>query len=144
MSKGGQTSFGVTSGRIWAWLPESRTLIVADHLTGAATIYDPGLPNVPQSSYMNARQAELLPDGRLLMDVSWRGPDKQQAGFDSAWFVWSSNSAWKRLPAPVSGRYGYLYGINGNQVISLSTDPGLPAEFRFTQVSDLLVHVAVH
>jgi hypothetical protein len=28
--KGGQTSFGVTSGRAWTWLPESRTLILVD------------------------------------------------------------------------------------------------------------------
>ena len=145
MSTGGQTSFGVTSGHVWAWLPESRTLIVADCVTGEATIYQPALPNVPGSSFMNARHAELLPDGRLLMDVSWLSPHQQQAaGFDSAWFVWSSNSGWKRLPAPVSGRYGYLYGVNENQLIFLSTDPGLPAEFRSPPVSDLLTQVAIH
>lgn len=138
-STGGQTSFGTTSGHIWAWLPESRTLIVGDLLTGSATIYQPGLPHVPQSSYMNARHAELLPDGRLLMDVSWRSSDTPRPDFDSAWFLWSLASAWKRLPASVGG-YEYLYGINGVQVISARTGPGVPTEFRSRRISDLLLH----
>ena len=53
---------------------------------------------MPKSLYLNSRHAELLPDGRLLMDVGWRSPDKQQAVFDSAWFIWSSKWSGRNYP----------------------------------------------
>jgi hypothetical protein len=66
---GGQTSFGLASRRIWAWLPESRTLIVVDGPNGDATVYQAVLPDIGESSYIHARKAALLPDGCLLMDM---------------------------------------------------------------------------
>ncbi|MGA7413172.1 MAG: hypothetical protein WBW33_22035, partial [Bryobacteraceae bacterium] len=96
VSKGGQTSFGLTSGRIWAWLPESRTLILADDHTGEANIHRTGLPSIAGGFGVYAREAILLPDGQFLMDVGWQAPQRQYAG----WFIWSRHSGWKRLNAP--------------------------------------------
>lgn len=133
--EGGQTSFGISPGEVWAWLPHTRTFVVADRRTAAATTYQPGLPDVPQSFERLARRAERLPDGQLLMDVSWRVAGKPQ--LDSAWFVWSPNSNWTKLPHPVSDRNGFLYGIDRGQVISVSF-AGLSPTFWSAPVSKLL------
>jgi hypothetical protein len=140
--KGGQTSFGLTSGRAWAWLPESRTLILIDEGNGRATIHQTGLPHIEQSSGVYARQAAFLPNGQLLMDVGWRAQNSHKAG----WFVWSFRSGWKSIPGPADNRYDYLYAADQNEVIFASGSglPGSSMAFRSERIGTLLANTARH
>jgi transcription-repair coupling factor (superfamily II helicase) len=63
ISKNGQTSFPLTSGIVWAWLPAFRTFITANENSGEATMYQTGLPQIGQGSDLYARRAELPQGG---------------------------------------------------------------------------------
>ena len=135
MSKGGQTSFGLTSGQAWAWLPKPQTLILVHEYTGRAKIHQTGLPHVKQGLGVYARQAALLLDGRLLMNVGWQ----VQRRFHAGWFIWSFRSGWRRINSPTENRYDSLYGVDGTEVIYASSGfPAWPAAFRSKQISSLL------
>ncbi len=120
----GQTSFGLTSNQVWAWLPKPRILIVVDKESGKITIHKANLPLVEQNSEMEARKAILLPDNQLLMDVGWRVQDR----FNSGWFFWSSSSGWKSIPNATELPYRYLYGMDENEVIFYNELPGFQSE----------------
>ncbi len=116
ISHGGQTSFGLTSRGAWAWLPSSRTLLSIDKETGKAAIYQTGLPDIEQGSNEYARQAALSPDGKLLMEVGWQVQDTHHAGL----FVWSTQAGWKTVESPVHDTDGFLYGVDGTQLVFAS------------------------
>ena len=124
VSQGGQVSFGLSSGRAWAWLPQSRTLVSVDKSSGKSLIAPTGLPRA-EDGFMYAGKAELVPDGRLLMEVHWRG--------GMGWFMWSARTGWGK----VAGHPGdYLYAANGDEVIFVHA--GSPMAFHSDHVSTLV------
>lgn len=138
MSKGGQTSFGVIGDRVWAWLPKSRTFISFNALGGRTEAKRTGFPRLSQSSAIYARQAALLPNGQLLMDVGWIRHGKRSAG----WFTWSSQSGWREVPSPFNNRY--LYAVEGNRVIFTAPEEptGASPAFRSVSMSDLVAYIS--
>ncbi len=136
MSKGGQTSFGLTGDRVWAWLPRSRTFISFNSLTGRTEANRTGFPQVSGGSELYARQAAVLPQGQLLMDIGWKRHEKRNSG----WFTWSAQSGWHEVYGAVNGRY--LYGVEANQVIfSTPKEPSNPLPpFRSVSVNDVVAY----
>jgi hypothetical protein len=129
---GGQTSFGVIGNRIWAWLAKPQTFLSFDDDTGRTEIEQTGFPHLEDASGVYARQAVLLRDGQLLMDVGWIKAGQH----DAAWFTWSAYSGWEQVHrAP-----DYLYAVEGNKVIfSAFTDTASnKATFRSEAISSLL------
>ncbi len=110
---GGRVSFGLSGETLWTWLPKSRTLIKADALSGQHTVEHTGFPPIPGKPVFEARKAVLLPNGMLLIDVSWR----DQGKIDSAWFTWSTRTGWNRMAAFVEGPNPYLYNLDGDHLI---------------------------
>jgi hypothetical protein len=138
MTKGGQTSFGVLGNRVWAWLPKSQTFISFDTLSARAQSKHAGFPRLDQASALYARQAALLPDGRLLMDIGWIREGKRSAG----WFSWSSQAGWQEVPSSSSNRY--LYAVEGNKLIftAFGEQSGSSPAFRSESISDLMAHTS--
>jgi len=87
-SKGGQVSFGLTAGRVWTWLPSTRTLVSVNESKGKSMIRRTGLPSVGNNARIYLGKAELQADGRLVMEVLGDG--------DKGHFVWSAATGWKR------------------------------------------------
>jgi len=138
MSKGGQTSFGVIGDRVWTWLPKSRTFISFNSLDGRAETKSTQFPRVGQSSALYARQAALLPNGQLLMDVGWMRFGKWSSG----WFAWSSQSGWREVNSSFRNRY--LYAVEGNRVIfTAPREPtGASSTFRSVSIDDLMANIS--
>lgn len=138
MSKGGQTSFGVLGDRVWTWLPKSRTFISFNSLDGRTETKSTQFPRVGQSSALYARQAALLPNGQLLMDVSWIRFGKRSSG----WFTWSSQSGWREVNSSFRNRY--LYAVEENLVIfTAPKEPtGASSAFRSVLIGDLMANIS--
>ncbi len=133
MSKGGQTSFGVIGNCVWAWLPKSQTFISFDSLTGRTETKHTGFPRLDQSSARYARQAALLPNRQLLMDIGWVRQGKRSA----RWFTWSPQSGWQQVHSPFGNRC--LYAVEGNEVIFMASEkpPNSLPVFRSGSIDDL-------
>lgn len=131
---GGQASFGITSGRVWAWLPDSRMLISVDQRTGEAIINQTGFPAIARISDIEARRGALLATGELLMDISWRTDETRNA----AWFLWSSESGWRKIHTPEAGYFDYLYSVTDNEAIYGSSAVGSGTEFYALPIANLL------
>lgn len=138
MFKGGRTSFGVIGNRVWAWLPKPQTLLSFDSFSGKTEAKHTGFPVLGQSSELYARQAVLLPDGQLLMDIGWIRQGKRIAG----WFMWSAQAGWQQVRSPSNN--SYLYAVEGNEVIFTAAEemPGASPVFRSEYLNDLTAYVS--
>lgn len=136
MSKGGQTSFGVIGNHVWAWPPKSQTLLWFDSFSGKTQAKHTGFPVLAESSALYARQAVLLSNDRLLMDIGWIRQGKRNAG----WFTWSTKAGWQRVHNPLNN--SYLYAVDGNDVIFSASGelPGSSPVFRSRSINELTAY----
>jgi hypothetical protein len=88
---GGQISFGLIEGDVWAWLPKTGTLVTVDRESNKATIRRTHLPRIPGAEFIYAQEAKLDKNGELVMDVGWRA----EGDFHKGIFVWSARQGWQ-------------------------------------------------
>jgi hypothetical protein len=151
MDKGGQTSFGIIAGKIWAWLPKTKTFVLFDDDSDRVVVKHTGLPQSDRSSSgssspLYARRTALLPNDRLLMDIGAvpRTPTAQMRA-RTGWFIWSERSGWQKVQNPVNSRLDILYAVEGDEVIfaSFEKPPRERLVFQSEAIGDLTADASV-
>lgn len=126
MQGGGQISFGITGGKVWAWLPKSKTFILSDETTSKAKVKHTGFPRIDAEFNLYARKAALLPDDQLLIEIrSVRGPDR------GGWFLWSDRSGWQEIAGRTHSRSRILYTVEDGRVVFRSSEKGSEKQLVF-------------
>ena len=146
--EGGQTSFGMVAGKIWAWLPKTKTFILFDGDSNRVVVKHTGLPQSDRSSSspLYARRTALLPNDRLLMDIGAvpQGPSAQMRA-RTGWFIWSERSGWQKVQNPVNSPLDVLYAVEGDEVIfaSFEKPPRERLVFQSEAIGDLTAVASV-
>jgi hypothetical protein len=121
---GGWVSFGLVQDLVWLWLPAGRRLVTMKKNGTTFSTVQTGLPTLPTDDpqwqgLVEVEQCELLPSGRLLAQVFFRGQEGERG--KRILYQWDqSTTVWKRLSEPTIESFSAtLLAVEGNRMVCL-------------------------